>query len=446
MYVDTIVVGGGPAGLTLATYLPGTVCLLERGTIGGCHRVHRQRGLFAEHGPRVYSGSYVNVARVLEDIGTSFHETFRPHVFSPEHIDGKRWFNVLTWSEMLAVSVAYGRYVLDPKYGKNTSVRDWCLENGFSQNTMRYLNTVCLFSDGADASRYSLNEFLSGFDQHSVFGFYEPRRANDKHLFKVWKRHLVQKGVTMIERAHVEEILHDEGTAYGVRLEGGQRIHAKNVVFATPPTTLTPVLKRSNLVETGFDDFAKRTKYAPYWSIAFHFDTDRPVLDHDGFKSTPWGLIYMDMPFENERYKVLSVAATEWDVPSPVTGKTLREHAKDATDDDVIAREFLRQLQLPVQPVRATSPHGPYKDTAFVAAAGAGYWPSSLTCCRNVYTVGTHNGLSRYNFTSMESAIQNALAFCGKKRLRCVFVSDIIRLIVLALVAWAVYKGVVISL
>lgn len=442
MYVDTLVVGGGPTGLTLATYLPGTVCLVERDGIGGCHRVHRQRGLFAEHGPRVYSGSYVNVSHVLKDIGTSFDETFQPYAFSPEHIDGKRWFNVLSWSEMLAVSIAYGRYIIDPSYGKDVSVLDWCTENKFSAQTIKYLNTVCLFSDGADSTRYSLNEFLSGFDQHTIFGFYEPRRTNDKHLFPVWKKHLEKRGVTMMERANVQEILHHGGTAYGVKLDNGATIHAGRVVFAIPPAALVPILKESNLVEPGFDTFAKETKYSPYWSIAFHYDTPRRVLDHDGFKSTPWGLIYLEMPFENERYRVLSVAATDWDTPSPTTGKTLREHARAQTNDKDIAVEFLRQLDLPVGPVRATSPHGSYRDTAFVAAARAGYWPPALSCCDNLYTVGAHNGFSNYNFTSMETAVQNALAFCGKKRIRCAYVGDFIRTAALIAIAYGMYAVV----
>ena len=441
MRFDTIVVGGGPAGLTLATYLPGKTCVIDHESIGGCHRVRRQDGLFAEHGPRVYSGAYVNVAQVLKDIGTSFDDTFKPYTFSPEHIDGKKWFNMFSWSEMWALTIAYCRYAfLDLKYGKNVSVLEWCRQHKFSQKTIDYVNTVCSFSDGADASRYSLNEFLSGFDQHFIFGFYEPRVANDKHLFPLWTAHLTKRGTTF-EKAHVESIVHANGKVRGVRLANDIELTAERVIFAVPPASLVPVLKSSNLTEPGFEEFSRKTKYDPYWSIAFHFERNAPVLDHEGFRSTPWGIIYLDMPFNDERYKVLSVAATKWNVPSPVTGKTLRQHTK-ANDNDAIAQEILRQLRLPSNPVRAAIPTGTYFDTAFVAAAGAGYWPSKLTCCRDVFSVGTHNGLSDYNFTSMESAVQNAMAFCGKKRLRCVNASDVLKIVAMLLIAYAAYYAI----
>lgn len=438
MSFDTIVVGGGPAGLTLATYLPGKTCVIEHENIGGCHRVRRDKGLFAEHGPRVYSGAYVNVANVLEDIGTSFRDTFRPYVFSPEHIDGKRWYNAFSWKEMLAVSVAYARYLFDTSYGTDVSVLEWCRANTFSPETTRYVDSVCSFSDGAGASRYSLNEFLSGFDQHTVFGFYEPRRAHDKHLFPIWNAYLENKGAT-IRRAHVARVLHDNGKAHGVALADGTKVHAKRVIFAVPPASLVPILKNSKLVEPGFEEFSRRTKYDPYWSLAFHFERDAKILDHEGFRSTPWGLIYLDMPFADEKYKVLSVAAAKWDVPSPATGKTLKQHMREK-DDGAIVDEILRQLRLPSKPVKISIPTGTYFDTAFVAAAGAGHWPSTLTCCTDLFSVGTHNGLSDYKFTSMESAVQNALAFCGKKRAKCVHASDLIRILMTLIFAWVVYK------
>jgi len=436
---DTVIVGGGPAGLTLATYLPGKTCVIEHESIGGCHRVRRDRGLFAEHGPRVYSGAYVNVADVLRDIGTSFRKTFRPYDFSPERIDGKRWFTAFSWREMVALSVAYCRYALyDTEYGTGTTMLEWCTANGFGADSIRYVDAVCSFSDGADASRYSLNEFLAGFDQHTLYGFYEPIRAHDKHLFPLWRTHLESKGVTM-KRAHVDRALHENGRARGVRLSDGTTIGARTVIFAVPPASLVPVLKNSNLAEPGFERFSRATKYDPYWSVAFHFEREATVLDHEGFRSTPWGIIYLDMPFADERYKVLSVAATKWNVPSPATGKTLKQHVREK-DDDAIVAEIERQLRLPSKSTRAAIPTGTYYDTAFVAAAGAGHWPAKLRCCDGLFSVGTHNGLSDYKFTSMESAVQNALAFCGKKRRRCVHVSDLLRILATLIFAFLVVR------
>ena len=68
---DIIIVGAGPAGLALAHYATKAdkkILILEKeDTIGGCHRVHRvldkKTGemLFTEHGPRVYSDTFILV-------------------------------------------------------------------------------------------------------------------------------------------------------------------------------------------------------------------------------------------------------------------------------------------------------------------------------------------------------------------------------------------------
>ena len=85
MIYDHVIVGGGPTGLALATHLPGTVALIERqAVLGGCHRYDpRANPDFAEHGPRVYSGAYVNVARILKTIGLSWDQVFERTSFSP---------------------------------------------------------------------------------------------------------------------------------------------------------------------------------------------------------------------------------------------------------------------------------------------------------------------------------------------------------------------------
>lgn len=57
---DYVVVGAGPAGLTIASLLcrhASVVIIESQGVIGGCHNVVRSEtgGLFTEHSPRVYS-------------------------------------------------------------------------------------------------------------------------------------------------------------------------------------------------------------------------------------------------------------------------------------------------------------------------------------------------------------------------------------------------------
>ena len=425
---DTIIVGGGPVGLTLATYLTGKVLLIDHESIGGCHKVRRQENsLFAEHGPRVYCGAFVNFNRVLVDIGTSWDAIFKQIKFSPELIDGKIWAQTLSVLEILAVSYEYVMFVLGATHSKNVSVSQFCQQYNFSEASTTYLDAVCRFSDGAGADRYSLFEFLNGFDQHMLYSFYEPKNANDRVLFPIWKQHLETRGVTILEQTHVHEILHDRGNAVGVRLGSNKVIHGNRIILAMPPISTVPLLRASYLTEPGFETYAKLTKYEPYWSVAFHYDTDAAVLDHVGMKSTPWGLVYIEMPFTDEPFRIVSVAATKWDVPSPKTGKTLRTMQKERLDGEII-KEIQRQLPVSREPKAVVVPRGVHRDHSFVAAANTSFMHPRLTCCKGLYSVGTHNGQSTYNFTSIESAVQNALSFCDRRKEESLTVSGIIRL------------------
>ena len=69
---DYVIVGGGPTGMTLAWILASnnkSVILIEKeSSLGGCHRVHRVGGYFSEHGPRVYSDSYINFTNLLKEM------------------------------------------------------------------------------------------------------------------------------------------------------------------------------------------------------------------------------------------------------------------------------------------------------------------------------------------------------------------------------------------
>jgi hypothetical protein len=409
---DYVIVGGGPTGLTLATYLPGRIALIERHPmLGGCHRANPSAPRFVEHGPRVYSGAYVNVQRVLRDIGVAWDDAFVPTAFSPELIDGKRWYQWLSPREISLLSWDYVVFAFfDKDHGKRVSMKTYCLRNAFSAQSTSYIDAVCRFSDGAGAARYTLWEFVSGFDQH-IRSFYLPRQPNHV-LFAHWHRFLQKRGVDVHVSTAVTRVT-KTSVACGDRV-----LRARKVILAVPPHHASQLLEKSKLSEPRFKDFAKKTKYDIYWSVSF-FGTR--IDNAKGHATTPWGIIAMQYPFEG----VVSAAASVWDVPSPVTGKTLAQ----TTDPDAVAKEIRRQLGFD-DDVEYAYQSGPYQDQAFVAAAGKGYVRPKLAC--GVYTVGTHNGESNYNFTSMESAVQNALVFAKQPVQSPVHASDALRASVLA--------------
>lgn len=403
---DAIIVGGGPAGLTLATYMPGKIALLERHPVlGGCHRVS-SKAAFVEHGPRVYSGAYVNVQKVFHEIGLDWDDVFVPTDFSPENIDGKRWYQWLTVREIAWLTYEYLIFVFfNNQHGKNTSMKSYCSQKNFSQKSTQYIDTICRFSDGAGADRYSLWEFLSGFDQH-IAPFYVPRKPLD-WVFAHWHDVLTRKGVDVLKNTNVTKVW-----AGGVAT-ATTTLEAKKVILCIPPVHADALLAKSGMRNPEFSAFAKNTKYIPYWSVSFFGVQTKTETQ----KSAPWGIIAIRYPFG-----VISAAATRFDVPG-TDGKTIKE----MTDHEV-AHEIRRQLGLP-EDTRYAFVSNTYHDQSFVATAGSGYFKAKLPS--GIAVVGCHNGNSSYHFTSMESAVQNALAYAGQRRDHAWTLGSAVRLILI---------------
>lgn len=382
---DTLVIGGGPAGLTIASLATKRVCLVEAESgLGGAHRVDRVGGLFAEHSPRVVHDSYVNLKAMLRRIGTSFERIFRAVDFSPVVIDSKGWHRWLSLRELAELSAAY---LSLGSAQKRVSVAQFAAAKGFSERSKAYLDAVCRYSDGAGSDRYSLFEFLSGFDQHFFGRFYVPRVANDRGLFRIWGDHLKAKGVDLVLG---DPVVAATGTT--VTLASGRALTGKRLVWCVAPKTLGgfyPALA----------EYAAATRYEGYPSKCFHFD--RPQKLAKGLRTDADGLValnYGDLA-GTEPHHIISCASTRkrpgWRskrVPTPDMLKTVY----GITDDPVA--ETVSEVVT----------------EAFVAAAGAGPLPPDVLGVPGVYTVGAHNGNSTYAFTSMEAAVQNALAFLGR--------------------------------
>jgi uncharacterized protein with NAD-binding domain and iron-sulfur cluster len=91
MNYDYVIVGGGPTGMTLAWILSNqkkSVLLIEKDEVlGGCHKVLRVNGYFTEHGPRVYSDSFVMFNEILLEMGFTYTDLFNPYKFKISNID-----------------------------------------------------------------------------------------------------------------------------------------------------------------------------------------------------------------------------------------------------------------------------------------------------------------------------------------------------------------------
>jgi UDP-galactopyranose mutase len=166
---DFIIIGSGPSGLTLSYILGnlGKKCLLvdKNNNVGGCHRVLRVDGLFTEHGPRIYSNSYVNTIQILKKMGINFYDIFTEYNFSISTIGGKSLSN-LKFREIFLLSL---QFLINSSKNKNVSMDEFMTKHNFSSNSRDYINRLCLLTDGASSDKYTLFEFLELANQQLLY-------------------------------------------------------------------------------------------------------------------------------------------------------------------------------------------------------------------------------------------------------------------------------------
>ena len=168
------------------------------------------------------------------------------------------------------------------------------------------------------------------------------------------------------------------------------------------------------------------TNYLDYISISFHWDSTLILPKVYGFPSSDWGVGFVVMSDymkfkESNSATVISVMATILDKKSAKLNKT----ANECYDKQEVIDEIFRQLNesfsgaLEPPTVAIMTPNIFYDmkkkkwdsyDTAYIAAINTNPIPFYSTKYDKLYTLGTHNGKSVYKFTSMESAVTNAIA------------------------------------
>lgn len=413
---DLIVIGAGPAGLTIAQCAASvnkTVLIIEKeDTIGGCHKVHRikepstDQMLFSEHGPRVYSDAFTNFKMVLENMNLNFNDLFTRYDFNFSTVGGISASKLQAY-EILFFIIEFSKLLVNKRHGEKISVLEFAESNKFTPETMSYLDAMCRLTDGASIKNYSLNQFLMLIDQQALYSLYQPRKPNDTGLLTAWQEHIEGLGVKFLLNTKVTTIENDSTQIISVNKE----YFAENYIFAIPPESLLKIPMKYFFGDPEtLKAYSKATEYIDYTSIIHHWDTVVPIPKIWGFPKNEWGvgfIILTDyMTFEETLSKtVVSMVITKTDVKSGKTGKT----AEESTEEEKI-NEVLRQSDLTLPPPTISFVY-PLQEEAYVRNIHAvdDMFPFQSKYMSNLFTLGTHNNFSDYHFTSIESAVTNAI-------------------------------------
>lgn len=465
---DLVIIGGGPAGLALAQCVRHSnfsVAIIDREkTIGGCHRVRRVNNLFTEHGPRIYSTTYTVFQQLLSDMGVSFDDLFTRYNFSIAEIGGETVFTVLSIKELALLGFEFIKLIFNNDYGLNVILLDFLKESNFKSDSIEMIDRICKLTDGGGADKYTLNQFLQLVNQQIFYPLYQPKLPNDKSLFVIWKDFLEKSGVDFYLNSQVSSVQTNENKeieyVYINNDNKRQNIYGKKFVFAIPPKNLNEIIITNNLKHNWGDlqKFANDTAYIDYISVSFHWDSVIPLPKVYGFPKSDWGVAFIVltdyMKFDEKESKtVISTAITITDKLS----KNIRKTADQCKYPELISELFYQLKQaypnLPNPTSIIMSPNVYYNntlkkwisgDTAFITTSNKGYLQFQNDYIKNMYTLGTHNGKSLYRFTSLESAVSNAVVLAKELSLkkskihltRSFYVSDAIRPIIIIVILY----------
>jgi len=426
---DLIIIGSGPAGLTLATLANEEIdnkkiLIIDKDkTIGGCHKVNRQlfekEYYFSEHGPRIYIGNYINFKFILKKIGIKFRDLFIKYKFSVldslSEIILNKIFNL---NEILIMTYAFIQFIFNNNYGYYKSLNDFANENNFTNNSKIFLDKFCHIVDGGNINKISLNTFLHIINETLLYSIYQPILPNDEGLFKIWMNYLKNKKIDFKLNTEVIGINYEKDII-NVRTNYGY-LKSKKVVFAIPPENLISIIENNNNLK--LINYNENTEYNEYISITFHWNYNFDLKNKkDGFSvnNSDWGIVFIIlsdyMKFkENNSKTVISCSITLIDNKSKNINKTPNE----CKDKNELINETFRQLnelndnQLPNPTISFINNY--YKDnkwmsneTAYIKTYNSDYIPFKIN--ENLYTVGSHNGKAKVHFTSMENAVSNAI-------------------------------------
>ena len=410
-----IVVGGGPSGLAFCHYSDSPCVLYEAAaSIGGCHAVDRSNDcLFAEHSPRVVFESYVCFIDLLEDMGYTMDDLYRSYDFSAQSsiLPLIKQGNA---KDALLISSLFTQSCLWPEAGKNRIVAEAIKH--FSLPAKDIIRRICKLTDGADANRLTLHEFMYAVQMSFIYKGKQPRLPNDLGLFKIWQSFLTDKGHQIETNCGVKQLVAENDIIVRLVLNDDKEVETinANVILAIPPVSFYQLLKKSNLLdayETNIEKWAAESQYDTYYSFCIHYKEIQNIPHVWGFPRGNFGVGFIDMngtDFHDLRsVHVISCCVIFDNIQSIKTGKTLNEMLTQNSEKEIIT-ECLRQINMGLRyPDYVTRPNQVNK--AYVTTTLSKHGLPFQTKYKNLFTLGTHNEKHTIGITSMESAVQNAL-------------------------------------
>jgi hypothetical protein len=315
-------------------------------------------------------------------------------------------FKIMSFREMFWL--AYAFVTLNNSH-KNMTTYDYCKKHNFSDEAIDFIDRLCRMSDGTDIKRYTLYQFIQLFNQNVLYSIYQPIQPNDEGLFSKWHDKLLNNNTDILLNTEVKELLFNNGKVSGVVIDDA-KFNAESVILAIPPEHILKLLKFNGYFNNELERWVELTKYNPYKSIAYHWDKKVNISKIWGFPQSEWGIAFIVltdyMDFNDSRSQtVISTTISIFDKRSKYLNKLPNECTEQELKDEVF-RQLKEILNLPSMHKYTDAVINKTNDKAFVMTQH-GAIPFKLT--DNLYTVGTHNGFSDYAFTSMESAVTNAM-------------------------------------
>lgn len=439
-YYDLIIVGAGPAGLTLAhttSSIYRRVLIIDKEKeIGGCHRVKRNSdGMFTEHGPRIYLSTYYNFFNLLNELGLEKEDVFVNYKYSFFDIAYSKILPYYNIYEIIMLTLAYLMFFINDDYGKDVSLYEYLRGRGFSHKVIDMFDRLCRFTDGGNVYSYSLNKILKLIDSMLLLKIYQPNTPLDIVLFSTWNKFLSNRGVDFMLESHITDYDIQNNNIEIITLNNGEKIKCGKIVFAVPPVALLNIIKYEEGLRNTFGNYydferwVDKTKYIDYISITYHFKEKLKLHYINGLSlDTDWGIglinlsDYMDN-IEDGYSTVLSSAISICNRNSNYTYKK----ANECTNDELI-KEVHRQIKeslfndLSDDYVAIVNPNNYYnvhknkwecKDNAYFNVYDEKYIPFESSI-NNLYNLGTHNGKSYISYTTIESAVSNAIYLAGE--------------------------------